>query len=142
MKNGKLSDENVRIDREFKKVIGDEMWTFEKLFYSDYHKKLFIKLSMVSQTKYVVVFDMKNDFFYSHRNFLTSNPCYKEKRVFAPCRDGSNVGVYYSEGAKTTRSEIRTLKFDDDELVDGGVKLKIVEKNYFFERYLWSACYV
>ena len=64
--------------------------------------------------------------------------------MFAPCRDGSvyNVGVYYSEKAKKVRSETRNLKFVDDELVDGGVKLKIVEENNFFERYLWSACYV
>ena len=131
LKNRKLSTENVRLGLQigFRRLREVEMWAFKKLFFSEKHKKLFIKINCgnwnnQSRDMYVLVFDIKRDFFYFDGNILPLFPLNKSNRgMFATCKDGKVHVVSSNQNFNGICSEIRRFKFDENErlAIDGVV---------------------
>ena len=154
LKNQKLSFENIKLDRVCMNLESIRMFSFEKMFYSEKHEKLFIKTDFTdnfyidlyeSFDKCMLVFDLKNDYFYFHEKVLPFSRYDKDKRAFAAGKDGKvySVSVHSTGTLKRIRSEIRTLKMIENEcLVDDKVEWNNFERKYYSEGHLCSACYV
>ena len=117
------------------------------MFYS--HEKLFIKADFYQPERHadhLLVYDMRNDFFYLHPNTAPSCADQKEKRVvFAARRDGEvySAGVRSTGAPRTVRNEIRRWRVvDGKHLVDGGEEWASVDRRSYDEGFMWSACYV
>ena len=154
LKNQKLSFENIKLERFCMNLESIRMFSFEKMFYSEIHEKLFIKTDFTdnfyidlyeSFDKCMLVFDLKNDYFYFHEKVLPFSRYDKDKRAFAAGKDGKvySVSVHSTGTLKRIRSEIRTLNIIENErLVDDKVEWNNFERKYYSEGHLCSACYV
>ena len=137
LKNQKLSDQDVRLDCDLEKV---EMWSFEKLFYSEKCQKLFIKADCLNFDKHVLVFDMKRDFFYFYKDFY-----YLEGAKFAASRGGRvhAISRYRSEVCVLSlRTEVRVFKFNENERLVGDTRIAWRSAEPGSDGRVLSACFV
>ena len=142
LSNQKLITKDIRQNGDHANLYNIRVWCFEKMFYSQKHEKLFIKTDFYGlYSDHMLVFDMKNDFFYFHQNVLHTDR--KEHRVFAARKDGEVYSVAVQKTETLIRNETRSLKFvDGKQLVDGKVEWSNFERKNFDASYLWAACYV
>ena len=151
LKNRKLSAENVRLDWDFLKLEKIKMLSFEKLFYSEKHDKLFIRTDCYDVKsfgfgKFVLVFDLKRDLFYFNANILPLSPTNRRNMMeFTSCKDGIVylVDSYYNDDCEVC-SEIRVFSFvEGEKLVDDGVIWESVkDERSVGDGHPWSACFV
>ena len=114
---------------------------FEKMFYYEKKERLYIKINCSDigrrdPWESVLVFDMRNNNFYVHNNFLPRlTPFYKSYNFkFTVSKSGTIYGVrrcYANNDLSLVCTEVRAFRFEFNMLIDGGVKWKSEERlNY------------
>ena len=128
--NQQLSDFNINLGEEIN-IKEFQMENFEKIFFIEKTHKLYIRINPGCTGNYnpwvkVLVFDLKDKYFYFHENFLpATTPAYFNYELnFTTSQDGTVYGVRkcrYGKHFNKMFTELRAFEFQNENLVETGL---------------------
>ena len=131
LNNKWLTTENIKV-KKGTKIEQFVMTKFKKILFHEKQQKLFIKMTnkcfySSNFWKHVLIFDLKNNCFYSAKNFLPSSLACDEgdkyNYKFTLSGSGSLYGIrYLLERLGSRPTEVRSFQLRNDKLVENGVR--------------------